>query len=341
MISAASRGQRRATGLQQTLGAFAASLADRVVGPTVVGMTLLAWTLASVAPTHAQEPILIPAVFEGDLIWLQVVTEGGDTLRLYTDTGGGLFMTSAAAERIGYAGGALFRDPHLNPPAIRDIPVYGGDVPPSFGDGMLGQAWFAGRTWTIDYGERKLLLHVRDDLPVADARRTVQLHLPVDSAGGAASAFGRIQAVIDGEALDFLLDTGAMAVLTDSARVVMSDTLPPLRATSFLARSVVERLLARHPDWRTIPNAEEGGGRMIEVPALTIANETIGPVWFTERPDDGFREYLAQWMDMPVDGALGGNVLRSFRVALSYPLRRAILVPTAERAPAAERGVER
>jgi hypothetical protein len=37
------------------------------------------------------------------------------------------------------------------------------------------------------------------------------------------------------------------------------------------------------------------------------------------RPDRSFHEFMSQWMDRRVDGALGGSVLGRFRVTLDYP----------------------
>jgi hypothetical protein len=37
------------------------------------------------------------------------------------------------------------------------------------------------------------------------------------------------------------------------------------------------------------------------------------------RPDRAFHEWMAQWMDRPLDGALGGSALRYFRVLVNYP----------------------
>jgi hypothetical protein len=42
-------------------------------------------------------------------------------------------------------------------------------------------------------------------------------------------------------------------------------------------------------------------------------------VWFTERPDKNFRQFMAQMMDKPPEGAIGGNVFDRFRMTLDYP----------------------
>ena len=62
-----------------------------------------------------------------------------------------------------------------------------------------------------------------------------------------------------------------------------------------------------------------GNAPMIEVPRMTIAGHEVGPVWFTGRADRAFHEYMAQWMDRPLDGALGGSAFRYFRVLVNYP----------------------
>lgn len=63
---------------------------------------------------------------------------------------------------------------------------------------------------------------------------------------------------------------------------------------------------------------------MIEVPEISVAGYTVGPVWFTRRPDKNFHEYMSQWMDKRVEGALGGNALYHFRITIDYP--RAVAV---------------
>lgn len=63
---------------------------------------------------------------------------------------------------------------------------------------------------------------------------------------------------------------------------------------------------------------------MIEVPKISVAGYPVGSVWFTRRPDKNFHEYMSQWMDKKVEGALGGNALRQFRISIDY--QRAVAV---------------
>ncbi len=138
--------------------------------------------------------------------------------------------------------------------------------------------------------------------------------------GQRALNFPRLQAVIDGETLDLLFDTGATTFLSDTALAALRDNGASARATSFITTSTFEKWRKRHPDWRVIEQAERTTGEaMIEVPGVTVAGYTVGPVWFTRRADKNFHEFMSGFMDKRVEGALGGNVFRHFRVTVDYP----------------------
>ena len=80
------------------------------------------------------------------------------------------------------------------------------------------------------------------------------------------------------------------------------------------------RWMKRNPHWRVIDKAEQSTGLpIIEVPEVTIAGYTVGPVWFTFRPDNNFHQFISGLMDHRVEGALGGSVLQYFRVTVDYP----------------------
>jgi hypothetical protein len=125
---------------------------------------------------------------------------------------------------------------------------------------------------------------------------------------------------VDGETLDLLLDTGATTSLSDTALAALRDQSPPERAANFITASTFEKWRTRHLDWRVVERAEKTTNEaMIEVPHITIAGYTVGPVWFTRRADKNFHELMSKFMDKKVEGALGGNALRYFRVTLDYP----------------------
>lgn len=264
------------------------------------------------------------------------VTTGGDTLRFFTDTGGGLFLYPEVAESLGLsvdrAGTAPYPEwqPGRSIPGARGFPggtdripvVDPGPAPGEAVDGMLGQAWFADRVWTFDYPGRRLWLHPDRSATGLDPDRnhTVALGFRSDSAGRRTAHFPRIRIAVDGDSLDLLFDTGATIRPTDSARTALG-TEARAAATSFIVTEVLDRWVERHPDWLVVGDAERPveGVRMIRVPKVSVAGWEVGPVWFTERPNRSFRGYMAQYMDRPVDGALGGSALRYFRVTVSYP----------------------
>jgi hypothetical protein len=296
------------------------------------------WTAAMAQP--GQRPVELPARFVADRIFVDVATRGGDTLHLYTDTGGGLLVLREVARRVGIqdttslalrdiAADTAFPEPLGIP--NRRVPI----VQPPPGrrvdlEGMLGQAWFADRIWTFDYPDRKLLLHEAAPAPETGAH-TTRLGFRTDSTGKRALSFPRIEAVVDGDTLQLLFDTGATGNLTASALSAIGDSAPAVRATSFITSEVLDRWRERHPDWRMIDHADQviPGMRMIEVPRIEIAGFAVGPVWFTERPDPNFHQFMSQFMDRRVDGALGGNALRFFRVTVDYPAALAHFVPAA------------
>jgi hypothetical protein len=283
---------------------------------------------------HAK-PVELNARFEAYRIFVDVPIQSGDTLSFFTDTGGGLFVLGDAIDRIGWSdsvtlalrGIAVDTDfPEPLGTADRRVPIYRPEKAPAieFGDGMLGQAWFADRVWTFDYPKQKLLLHQAAPELEAEAHK-VALGFRNDSTGARLLSFPRIAIVVDGDSLDMLLDTGATVYLSAETQRELNDGSPAVQATSFITSKIFERWTSRHPQWPVIQNADENvaGMAMIRVPEVTIADFTIGPVWFTERPDANFHEYMSQWMDRPVEGAIGGNAFRFFKIVMDYPAAKA------------------
>jgi len=186
-------------------------------------------------------------------------------------------------------------------------------------DGLLGQAWFAGRVWTWDYPGRRLLLDGAGWHPQTDAQ-CVTLGFKTDAHGERENDFPRIVIKVDGRALPMLLDSGAMTVLTPAAMRTLRDGLPAERATSMIVASLFDAWHKAHPDWRIIEDAQAGTHcAMIEVPQVEIAGKTVGPVWFTERPDKNFHQFMSGMMSGQVEGSIGGNALGHFVMTIDYP----------------------
>jgi hypothetical protein len=300
--------------------------------------------LAAEAP---RGPVEIPTVYAADRFFATPVTSSGKPLRLYTDSGGGLFLLAGAAKRLGLPTRTVGEGqekmeivdwPALRPDASIPPPLdHGGALPlfpdeqakhgiPDPMDGLLGQAWFSGRVWTWDYPAKRLLWLPGGGLPKVAESHRVKLGFKTDKDGKRLADFPRIAATIDGETLDLLFDTGATVVLSPEALAKLGDHGPASRGTSFIAAVHFDRWRRKHPDWRVIEHADANlkGEPMIEVPAVTVAGYTVGPVWLTRRPDANFHQFMSQFMDRQVEGALGGSALRFFRVTVDYPNAAAV-----------------
>lgn len=315
---------------------------------SVVALALLIGADFSFAQ-NAKPPRVLPAVCEEGRFYATPTTADGQKLRFLTDSGGGLFITKEAAKRVKlpmvdqvFEGEKVkgvklpaWRSEETGIPPVGQpglVPVLD---PAALGkknalyqhiDGLLGANWFAQRVWTFDYPGGRLLLRAPGDIPAHEASQKVPLYFQKNPANGEkTSHFPRIIVRADGQEIAFLFDTGASTELTEAARAQLHDGRPALRATSFITASVFNRWHEHHPDWPVIENADEGSGQaMIKVPQLEVAGRTVGPAWFTRRPDKNFHEWMSQWMDKKIEGAVGGNVWGHFRVTVSYPDELAI-----------------
>ncbi|NUP06405.1 MAG: hypothetical protein HOW73_10140 [Polyangiaceae bacterium] len=292
-------------------------------------------------------PVQMPAKLIADRFYVEPTTVDGNSLRLFTDTGGGLMLTKAAATRLGLETSTIEADEGPTEAAflpnfewdswIPKVEVFDGRLPiveespltktidPEM-DGMLGQAWFKDRVWTFDYENGELWLRASGDLPKHDPSQRAFLGFPKNAEGKRATNYPRIEVQIDGAKVDLLFDTGATVKLSPAAVAAMGDGGPPVRATSFIAATTFDQWKQKHPDWRIIENADVNadGAPMIQVPAVTVAGQAVGPVWFTRRSDKDFHEWMSQWTDKRIDGALGGNALRFFRISIDYPRAMAV-----------------
>ena len=305
----------------------------------IASLVLSSGCFSSAEAQYLGKPMVLPVKYDEHRFYVQPITENGTTLNFFTDTGGGLFVFSDVVERLKLP---LLKPEAEGAPGTITLPAFklGSSIPAPMGSrdrlsvapvsvrnqmgvdwsGMLGQQWFAGRIWTFDYPNKRLLLRAAGDLPKTKTEHKIALGFKTNSAGQRSTNFPRIPLTIDGETLDLLFDTGATTDLTEPALQFLKDKRPAIRATSFITQSVFERWRKAHPDWRVIENAEnKSKAAMIEVPKINIGGYSASAVWFTVRPDKNFHEYMSQWMDKKIEGAIGGNALCHFRVTVDYP----------------------
>jgi hypothetical protein len=308
----------------------------------------LAFILASSPVPAAPSPAGVPiaATFDADRVAVDMpAPDGRRPLHLFTDSGGGsLILSKEAAARLG-----LKLNPVTDPESLAELghgtaaaratPFMKRRWPglpaqaellvvpdfqsllawPSRDDGMLGQSWFGGHSWTWDYPGRRLTLRPPHWRPAA-AATPLAVSFKTGADGRRVSNFPRMTIRVDGEELPMLFDTGATTFLTDPALQAIADGQPALRATSMIAQVVFERWRSKHPDWKVIEDGQAGThSRMIEVPSVEIAGHATGPVWFTERPDKNFHEYMSSMMSGMVEGAIGGNAFHSLIITIDYP----------------------
>jgi hypothetical protein len=121
-----------------------------------------------------------------------------------------------------------------------------------------------------------------------------------------ASGHPRIEVSLDGTSYGLLLDTGSRV--------------------SLARRSLLRSLSAAHPTWPhstgASATADMPGGTgdefLLRVPELIWGPFHITNVLFVSRPDDMYSPTSFETIDS-IAGALGGNVLKSFRTEIDYP----------------------
>lgn len=291
----------------------------------------------------SQNAQFLPGEFRYDRVFVTPRATDGSMLVFFTDTGGGWnAIRASAADRLGLAstGSAQadegsydtvrfpeFQQGHSILPPIQEPWLQGGLVKLEdrqlSEDGVLGSRWFAGRIWEFDYGARTLR-NLRDSKALRELDRCVALGFRSEQQGRPELYFPRITIAVDGKKIEMLLDTGATAVLAEKSAKEYGVSAGTAVATSFITRSIFDGWVVKHPEWKVIDAAESGTNYpMIRVPATAIAGLSTGPVWFTQRPDANFHQWMSQMTDKPIEGAIGGSAFRYFRMVLDYPGARA------------------
>ncbi|WP_114239726.1 hypothetical protein [Dyella sp. C9] len=300
----------------------------------------------AMACSGVQAGTTIPAVFEAGHVYATPRLSDGSLLRLLVDTGGGGAWTywlgewsRAGQGLVAMAPCSLGEEsvPQYVPPSFRGVPLPAPNGPckgvsryptepgvrGTF-DGMLGANYLSTQgVWTFDYPAQRLVLEDHGWTAGAAAHR-VPLGFDV-LRNGLRRGFPRVTMIVAGEPIDMLLDTGATSHPTAETRVATGE--PVARGegvTSYITTSMLERWHRAHPEWRVIEHGDDlfgsaNASRVIRVPEIVWAGYSMGPVWFTERPDSAFHQMMASMMDRRPDGALGANVFRHFVLTMDYP----------------------
>ena len=291
-----------------------------------LGVAFLWWLLPG--RYRLSKDVKLPTRYAGDRFYVEPVSTTGVKLDLLTDTGGGLMLSSAAAERCGMRPRKLFGMPLARLPAFQKdawIPEPTGAekwmlVSGSVGsDGMLGQRWFAGGVWTFDYPAQALVLRAASFTPSPEMRQhAAPLGFHTATLGYRDHNHPRIVVTVAGAPVEALFDTGATVWLSPEAMKVMRTEGDAERGTCFVTASQFEQWHRSHPEWRVIEHGcTKTGAALIEVPEVEVAGLKAGPVWFTERQDGNYA-YMSQFTDKPIAAAIGGNFLKHFRVTVDY-----------------------
>jgi hypothetical protein len=309
----------------------------RAARNVVVAFALGLCSLAAASQVRA-----LSAEFRNDRVFLVARSNGQPVLTFFTDTGGGWSaISTSAATRLGLGQiGSIENEEGSGPPryslvgfpaVLEDIGapqprkdpwLKGGlvviDDRLLFADGVLGSRWFADHVWEIDYVAKSFKL--LSGVGAKDASHRVPLEFRRGSDGKRDLDFPRVTVAIDGESIDMLLDTGATAKLTSTSAARFNLPIETQVATGFIVKTIFDKWVAKHPDWSVIPAADgTSNAPMIEVPTVTIAGLTAGPVWFTQRRDKDLHDFMSPMMDKTIEGALGGSALKYFRMTLDYP----------------------
>lgn len=212
---------------------------------------------------------------------------------------------------------AMVTDPYFIIPRLSEDLQEKLDKVPEM-DAFLGQGFFMGKSWTLDYPNQEVW--VNTPLPLVDARKDQsniqKLHFKKNDFGTSVYGHPRMQIEIDSTVLDVLFDTGASFVLSDDGKNYFN-TSKNTMAGSFISATIFDGWRKKHPDWKYYP-ASDGEQGIIAVPKVRIGPYEVGPVLFSRRPDYVWSEIMIHTMDKVVQGAIGGTLLKHFKVTIDY-----------------------
>ena len=183
-------------------------------------------------------------------------------------------------------------------------------------DAFLGQQFFMDHAWTIDYPNRQIMVNTPLHDSLLNNPNVQKLGFRKNANQEKLNGHPRMTVEIDGDTIDVLFDTGATLVLSEEGKKLLSTEKKTLGG-SFIAISLFNKWRSRHPDWKYYPKADLAGD-VIEVPLVKVSGYEVGPVLFAARRDEVWSKGMIQSMDKVVKGAIGGTVLKYFKVTIDY-----------------------
>jgi len=290
-----------------------------------------------------KQPVEMPTRYDAHRFLVTPVSPAGDTLSFIADTGGNFtWIFEEKARELGlsevnyetkgaYSGvseefsvieSPNFREEtRLPPPVYQDshyvsVPMewnyrhgreYIEALYRGINGGVLGNSWFATRTWRFDYEDQQLVWEEDGALPEVPPEQQVELTPVHGERGAAESGLMTLPIVVAGDTITVLLDTGATVVLTESASRKVGDSGSTVRAGFHLGPDLYRKWRDEHPEWERIEGGcgTDGDYDLIRVPEMRVGGHEIGPVWLNESAMDFDRYNGAQ-------AAMGGAALKYF-----------------------------
>ena len=309
---------------------------------------------ANAQGTSPLKPVLLPSRFiQGQRIYLKMSAAGGDTVLGFCDSGGGFtaiypdvvdrlrlqaevrqgMVEGAAYSYIPFA--AVVKDNRIPPMLIMPFTPF--ITTPSFEvpnkevmqgeinyfrkfvpqDAFLGQFFWMGKAWTFDYLHQEVWVNTPVSLSDSAAPGVQRLGFKKDAEGHKTHGHPSMKIVVAGETIDVLFDIGASFLPSADGKQAL-DNAENSAGGSFIAKSVFDKWHVEHPDWKYVEKGELNGMPLIQVPRVEIAGRTVGPVWFSMRPDANWSKGMIGSMDKVVKGAIGGSAFQYLKVTIDY-----------------------
>jgi len=301
---------------------------------------------------------IIPTHFvDGERFYFKLPISGNDTIMAFGDTGGGISFLAPSAKnkgdiksnlRMGIVKGImpiqyiLYQDmvkdvnfPIPNPasrfiirnpfkritipllmiPPMEDELKFILEAQPEM-DAFLGQTFFMGHAWTIDYPNEQIMVNTPLNDSLIILPNVQKLGFKKNARQEKLNGHPSMTIEIDGDTIDVLFDTGATMVLTEDGKKQFGTDKKTL-AGSFIAASIFKKWRKEHPEWKYYPKVDYGGD-VIEVPIVKIGKFEVGPVLFVVKRDEAWSQGMINTMDKVVKGAIGGTLLKFFKVTIDY-----------------------